>query len=129
MVLASGFALITLACLPGIWLLFSLSYSRGNYREILAGRWPLVAAAFIVPMVLAIGFHRRLILGARPAAPGDEWSVVLALPGLALHLLFLLVGVITLMNLEPTFRASVATTHWQIKYTLIGMAALFALPV
>jgi putative PEP-CTERM system histidine kinase len=129
MVFWERFALITLSCLPGMWLLFSLSYSRGNYREILAGRWPLVAAAFIIPIVLAVGFQGTIILGAGPAAAGDEWSVLLGVPGIALHLLFLLGGVITLMNLERTFRASVGTMRWQIKYTLMGLAALFAVRV
>src|SRR6266852_1075490 len=129
MVLRERFALITLSFLPGIWLLFSLSYSRGNYRELLAGRWLLVATAFIVPMVLAVGFHRSLILSAHRAEAGDDWSVLVGLPGLALHLLFLLGAVITLMNLERTFRASVGTMRWQIKYTLMGLATLFAVRV
>src|SRR6266478_3227758 len=72
MVFWERFALITLSCLPGMWLLFSLSYSRGNYREILAGRWPLVAAAFVIPIVLAVGFQGTIILSAGPAAAGDE---------------------------------------------------------
>src|ERR1035441_6570056 len=45
--------MVAMSFLPGFWLFFSLTFARGNYREFLA-RWRLVvAAAFIVPVILA----------------------------------------------------------------------------
>src|SRR6185503_18600492 len=36
------------------WLIFSLTYSRGNYREFLARWWPGLVAALVVPWILAL---------------------------------------------------------------------------
>src|SRR5437588_11803231 len=43
-----------MSLLPGIWLLFSLTYGRGNHPQFLA-RWrPLLWAACLVPVGLAV---------------------------------------------------------------------------
>ena len=40
---------------PGFWLVFSLTYSRGNYREFLV-RWRLIlAACFLLPVSISSG--------------------------------------------------------------------------
>src|ERR1041385_7650235 len=42
--------LLAMSFLPGTWLIFSLSFARGNYREFLT-RWRvLLAAAFVGPV-------------------------------------------------------------------------------
>ncbi|HEY5813000.1 MAG TPA: histidine kinase N-terminal 7TM domain-containing protein, partial [Terrimicrobiaceae bacterium] len=47
--------LVAKAFLPGFWLAFSLTYSRGNYLEFL-NRWRLfLATAFLVPIGVALG--------------------------------------------------------------------------
>ena len=47
---------VALAMLPGPWLLFSLTYARGNYREFLK-KWSFVlVVAFLVPVALSIFF-------------------------------------------------------------------------
>src|ERR1700743_227703 len=49
--------LITMAFLPGTWLFFSLSYGRGNYRDFLR-RWRFaLAAAFLIPISVAVLFR------------------------------------------------------------------------
>ena len=59
--------LIVMSLLPGVWLLFSLGYSRGNAREFLA-KWRLmVAAAFLLPAGLAVLFRENLIVSIAPA--------------------------------------------------------------
>src|SRR5579862_8018325 len=51
-------ALGTMSFLPGVWLLFSLSYARGNYREFFQlWRWA-VTAAFALPAALLCIFPR-----------------------------------------------------------------------
>src|SRR5512139_626586 len=52
---------VAMAFGPGAWLLFSLTYARGNFRPSLA-RWraPLVLA-FIVPLGLVGVFHDQLL--------------------------------------------------------------------
>ena len=56
MVYWQSWRLLAMSLLPGIWLFFSLSYGRGNYREFLA-RWRfLLIAAFLIPLVLMVFF-------------------------------------------------------------------------
>jgi putative PEP-CTERM system histidine kinase len=47
------------------------------------------------------------------------------MPGLVVGIVCLLSFVLDLMNLERTFRASVGTMRWRIKFMLIGLAVLF----
>src|SRR5579859_109675 len=117
--------LISMSCLPGVWLFFSLSYARGNYREFLS-RWRFVlAAALLLPLALAGWFHDELITPIPPSATLSQWQFRLGTPGAALNLLFLLGCVLVLMNLERTFRASVGTMRWRIKFMVLGLGVLF----
>ena len=105
---------LAMSLLPGVWLLFSLSYGRGNYREFLS-RWLfLLAAVFLLPPSLEIVFNDKLIAAANQSRLGTS--------GYVLTLLFLVSLVLVLMNLERTFRASVGTMRWRIKFMIIGLA-------
>jgi putative PEP-CTERM system histidine kinase len=110
---------------PGLWLLFSLSYARGNYREFLdLWRIPLIAA-FVLPVGLAIWFHSRLIVVAGQAEADGPWMFSLGFPGTLLNIFLLLGAVLTLMNLERTYRASVGTMRWRIKFMVLGLGLIF----
>ena len=54
-------ALIARSFLPGIWLFFSLVYSRENYRDFLRSWRFILIGAFLVPIGVAIGFHGSLV--------------------------------------------------------------------
>jgi putative PEP-CTERM system histidine kinase len=115
--------LITMAFLPGIWLCFSLSYGRGNYREFLH-RWKFTVAAFLlIPVVL--GIFGTLFVGTVSQSKTGHWLLGLGKPGDVLNLLFLVAIVLVLMNLERTFRASVGTMRWRIKFMILGLVVLF----
>ena len=121
-----GFALMALAFLPGSWLLFSVTYARGNAREFLA-RWQIpIAAAFVVPIALAFLCSDEIIAGIAQDLPGMRVVVRLGFAGMGLNLLFLLSSVLVLMNLERTFRAAVGTMRWRIKFVVLGLGVLFA---
>ena len=113
-----------MSLLPGTWLLFSVSYSRGNYRQFLK-KWriPLIVS-FVAPIGLAALFPDSLVV-ATSAAP-QQWLFRLTTPGMALVLLFLLSAVLVVMNLEATFRATVGTMRWRVKYMILGLGVLFA---
>ena len=65
--------MIVVSLLPGVWILFSLSYSRGNAREFLA-KWRLiVAAAFLLPAGLVVLFRENLIASIAGSAIEDHW--------------------------------------------------------
>src|SRR5258708_38935307 len=53
--------------LPGTWLLFSLTYARGNFREFLTKwRLPLVTA-FVLPIGVVMVFGRSLLVSRQHA--------------------------------------------------------------
>jgi putative PEP-CTERM system histidine kinase len=121
--------MLALSFLPGVWLLFSLSYARGNPQSFFTQwRFPL-AGAFLLPVGLGFGFSSHLVATLRPAADHGHWMMSLGWAGIALHFLLLAGSVLVLMNLERTFRASVGTMRWRIKFMLLGLSALFAVRI
>src|SRR6266568_3012330 len=117
--------LLASAFFPGFWLVFSLCYSRGNYQEFLR-RWRATwIGAFVIPVGIALGFGDQAIINVVRLAPGSVWTLIMGWPGKALNLVGLLSAVLILMNLERTFRASVGTMRWRIKYLMLGLAVLF----
>jgi putative PEP-CTERM system histidine kinase len=117
--------LASVSFLPGIWLIFSLSYGRGNYREFLK-RWrSVLVSAFLIPVGLVILCQGKLIVSAKQNTAG-HWIFALVIPGIVLNCLFLLGAVLVLINLERTFRASVGTMRWRIKFMILGLGVLFA---
>jgi putative PEP-CTERM system histidine kinase len=119
-----SFGFCATAFLPGVWLVFSLTYGRGNYRHFLS-RWRFgLWAALLLPVALAFFFRSELVI----AEPHDaqKWLLRLGLPGLVLNLVFLIAVVLVLMNLEATFRAAVGTMRWRIKFMILGLGILFA---
>lgn len=118
--------LVTMSFAPGVWLLFSLSYARGNYREFLI-QWRLVlTAAFLAPVLLVLLFPDELVVNIGRTAANQHWVLGLGIPGIVLNLLFLVFAVLVLLNLELTFRASVGTMRWRVKFMVLGIGVLFA---
>ncbi len=116
---------LAMSLLPGVWLLFSLSYARGNARAFLR-RWrSSLAIAFVVPPGLALFARKDLFetLFDRPEA--DNWMAHLGWSGMAVSLLVMVGAILILVNLERTFRASAGTMRWRIKFMLMGVGALF----
>lgn len=118
--------LIIKSLVPAGWLCFSLTYSRGGYRETLE-RWRIpLALASLLPVGMALGFQGQLVEIAPVAAEGEQVLLRLGWSGEALNMLLLLTHVWILMNLEQTFRAAVGTKRWQIKFVVLGLAVVFA---
>jgi len=120
-------SLRVLSCLPGVWLPFSLSYARGNYRESFR-QWRYVLVGAVVLPVLLVTVAPRGQLFFAPEHPEEEtwvWIVQLRPAGMALYLVFLLSVVMVLMNLERTFRTAVGTMRWRIKFMILGLAVVF----
>jgi putative PEP-CTERM system histidine kinase len=112
------------ALLPGVWLLFSLSFSRGNYHDFLALWRPILIVTFVLPVGVAMVYSHRLVVMEKDLLT-DSYALVLAPAGKSLSVFFLLGMVLILMNLERTFRSSVGTMRWRIKYFILGLASLF----
>ena len=113
------------ALLPGIWLFFSLSYGRGNYREFLK-RWQfLLLAAFLIPIILVVFAAEELFSAPRQTETG-QWTLAMGPTGYLLMLLFLVSMVLALVNLERTYRAAVGIMRWRIKFMILGLGLVFA---
>lgn len=111
-------AFLAKSFVPVVWLCFSLTYSRSNYREFLA-RWKLpvfVLALLPLPPVLSI-----VVPGLAP----ELWWLQPSAATMAINIALLSALVLILMNLEQTFRAAVGTMRWRIKFVVVGLAVIF----
>lgn len=118
-------ALAAMSVLPATWLLFSFSYGRGSYRTLVRNYRFWLLAALVVPVGLTLVFSRHLIVAIPSARQDGTWLLRFEPASLVLHLVFFLSIVFVLMNLEATFRASVGTMRWRIKFMLLGLAVVF----
>src|SRR3989441_7412707 len=121
-----GLTLVTKSFLPGIWLCFSLTYSRGGSREFPVRSRFLVLAALLVPVGVSLLLREQLAPVFPQGESGETWWIRSHAAAKMLNG-FLLVGtVLVLMNLERTFRAAVGTMRWRIKFMVLGLGILFA---
>jgi len=118
-------ALLTSACVPAVWLAFSLTFARGEPRRYLfRWRWVLLTLGLVLPG-LALSFYSSLILEAGPLPPPGNWFFR-GHPVVRLLYAGAVTGaVLVLTQLEWTFRAAVGTGRWRVKYAVIGLALLF----
>lgn len=111
--------------LPGVWLFFSLTYSRGNYSQFLRKWIPALVIFMLLPVAGLLGFEKHLFAGVVPSDAPYEYFLKMGPVGSGLSIFYLLGSVLILMNLERTFRASVGTMRWRIKFMILGLAVLF----
>jgi putative PEP-CTERM system histidine kinase len=121
----NGLAILAKAFLPGPWILFSITYSRGNQREFLRKWRHVLFAAFVLPVAIALGFREQLFEVLRRKGTETEWWLGLEIPGKALSGLLLLASLFILINLEATMRSAVGTMRWRIKFVVLGLAVIF----
>ena len=120
---SSRLRLLALTLFPAPWVVFSVSYSRGDHKEVLQ-RWKFALVALaLVPPAFALTFWDHLAVpGLIPASVAPVAQ--LAWAGYALEVLFLLSGVLVLTNLERTFRHVIGIMRWRTKYIFLGTGAL-----
>ncbi len=116
--------LLPQALLPGVWLVFSLTFARLN-AEVFLKKWRLIwPAALAVPLVLVLGFRTDHFRGLESDST-TRWILVLGWSTTVLYCVLLPLYVLVLANLERTYRASVGTMRWRIKFMLLGVGILF----
>jgi putative PEP-CTERM system histidine kinase len=120
-----SWGLVVKALLPAAWLAFSLTYSRGDYRESLAS-WKFLLATFaILPVALALGFRDQLLELAPARADGHTLWLRSGTVARGLNAILLLSFALVLMHMEQTFRSAVGTMRWRIKYVVLGLGVIF----
>ncbi len=117
--------LVMKALFPGIWICFSLTYSRGSPRALPLRSRLLILAAFIIPVGISLIFKNQLL----PVSPYSDfdanWWVRSHAAARTLNGFQLISAVVVLMNLERTFRSAVGTMQWRIKFIVIGLGIIF----
>lgn len=118
-------ALFIRSFLPGVWLCFSLTYSRGNHLEFLS-RWrSFLLAAFLLPLPVLISLRFETIHVLPYLDPYPGWWLSFRGAAKALNGVFLIATVLVFMNLEKTFRSAAGTTRWRIKFLVLGLGVIF----
>ena len=121
-------SLTAAAGLPGLWLLFSLTYARGHHSEFIRKwRWTLLGA-FSLPLLLVSVWGNSLFVGGF-LDQASRWVLPLSWAGYAQHILLLLSAVLIVTNLESTLRASTGTIRWQVKFMLLGVGTFWAVQI
>jgi putative PEP-CTERM system histidine kinase len=107
------------------WLGFSLTYSRGNYREFLTSwRIPLTLLG-LLPIGLSLGFRGQLFQAVSAGTPDGAVTLQFGVLANVLNIVLLIAFVLILMNLEQTFRSAVGTMRWRIKFVILALAVIF----
>jgi len=115
---------------PGVWLLFSLGYARGNAAESFR-RWRAAAIAIFAlwAAIAAAGWKHLLVAvdarGAEEVAPATPVGPA----GLLLQILIVFGLAAALENLERTLRAAVGTMRWRVKFMVIGLGAILVMGI
>src|SRR5688572_10264722 len=118
--------LVVLSLLPAAWIPFSLSYSRGNFREFIA-RWRLaIWMTWLLPVFTAIFYQSLFSLEQGPFDPAGRPVLKLLWASRVVHLCLIVSMVLILTNLERTLLTAVGTLRWRIKFAILGLGLEFA---
>jgi len=117
---------LVLSLLPGAWALFSLAYARGDASSVLPRSVWYLAPLFLVPAGVALLSWTSLVTIVSADADPRILRIELSFAAKVVYLAVLLGSVMVLMNLERTYRASVGTMRWRIKFMILGLGVLFA---
>ena len=117
--------MLAMAFVPGSWLLFSRNYARPQGVTLTAWEKAKAIGAFAIPLLIFALFRHDLVASAKEMARGSQWMIRLGSAGDMLFLVVLVAAVGVVVNLERTFRASVGTMRWRIKYVILGVGLLF----
>lgn len=118
-------SLLALAVSFGPWMVFGLTFARGNQREFLWKWFPAVLSIGVPSVVVGVWAAQDGAIGIVTLGKPFDWAYRTTWPATAVHVACLLASVLVLMHIEGTFRASVGTARWRIKYAVIGLAILF----
>ena len=103
---------------------FASRYARGRTSASFSSSEIAFAVATLVIPLAAFLFSPDLVALITMLSEGEPWVIILGNAGIGLHYAMLLTAIFILINLERTFRASVGTMRWRIKFLVIGMSVL-----
>lgn len=117
--------LIATAVLPGIWLLFALSFGKKDPRPLL-NKWKWIVPAVVLPLLIFAGLFQKDFFGGDLLYHPNGWQFSLGWPGVWFYVCLLLSLVLIMIVLEKTLRASKGRKRWQVKFLVLGIGGYFA---
>jgi putative PEP-CTERM system histidine kinase len=111
--------------LGGSFLVFSMVFAKRDPEDALRKRMWAVLPAYALPgfLLLVLSIQGQVI------SVGGVNTIIFLPPARYLNIALLVVLVWTLRNLESTFRSSIGTERWRIKYLVFGLAFILLVQV
>lgn len=117
--------LMSASFLPGLWLLFSVSFARTNYSEqISKWKWILLLA-FVLPVSMVTLFKDAFFVGLPVVTESSTLFIHVGWSGYMWYLFWIIFSVMILMNLERTFHHATGYMRWQTKFMFLGIGSIF----
>ncbi|MCR4286644.1 MAG: PEP-CTERM system histidine kinase PrsK [Deltaproteobacteria bacterium] len=121
------------ALMPFVWLLFSLSFARGDYKEILRKKLPVLIGVAAAALFFLSRLGSTGMVSLSPGGGSMDWRTfapshvfTVGALGRFFYIYFIIGAVLALIQLENTLRASTAEKRWRIKYVIFGVGAVLA---
>jgi putative PEP-CTERM system histidine kinase len=124
--------MVVSSLIPWVWFAFSADYARTNRTSgrTVAAQWKsAIWWTGLVPGVLLWVFRHSLFAGVAYPTCAGQWTIPFFWLGQVSNLYYLLLSILVLFNLERTVRSSIGRIRWQIKFTVLGIALLFAVRI
>src|SRR3989304_8276640 len=113
------------AILPSAWFLFSITFARVNYKEILS-RWRPILIGLYAGSIFFIAWIKSHSFFFLPSG-SDSYDIFILGPIGRYFYIFLLIGMLlNLVHIENTLRFSTGFKRRQTKYLIIGVGASLA---
>ena len=122
-VLGQRIALTGTFILPSLWFIFSLSFSRSNYKDIIS-RWSTVLLVLFAGTAISLYFTwiDNMIVLKKEGFP----MLLLSWRQKYCHIFLLMGMMLNLIHLENTLISASPTKKRYIKYAIIGTGSIFA---
>ena len=117
--------LIITSFLPGIWLLFALSFGKADPQP-LASKWKWTVPAIITLLLIFAGVFQKNFFQSDSLYQPNGWAFLLGWSGYGFYICFMLSLVLVVTILERTLRASRGRKRWQVKFLVLGIGGYFA---
>jgi putative PEP-CTERM system histidine kinase len=119
------FQFLLASFVPAVWLLFSVSFARVNYPEqISRWKWVLIPS-LVLPVALIVLFGDDFYAGTSVLAETPVLFLRIGGSSYLWHLLWIILAILILMNLERTFRHATGHMRWQTKFMFLGIGGIF----
>jgi putative PEP-CTERM system histidine kinase len=114
---------------PICWMIFSLSFGRANYLDqIKKWQW-LIIGLLVLQVGISSVFWKSFLVGIDVTHETNHYFIKLGSSGYLWHLIWVVMSIMVLMNLERTFRHATGHLRWQTKFMFLGIGAIFSLRI